>query len=115
MNVIKMTKKIKIPDTDLNEMEKMRKRVLAERAAYPESYKKWIRRRTMEKQKELMKSIDKNREYKPGLDFVRFWANYVKKTPVNIWSSKQKELVDSLLAEMQEREDLRLHLMGQKR
>jgi len=40
----------------------------------------------------LILEIDENR-----LEFVRFWAKYVKERDPAIWSKQQKELIDSVI------------------
>ena len=37
------------------------------------------------------------REIKERLDFVRFWANYVKTTSNKKWSSQQAVLINSVM------------------
>lgn len=32
---------------------------------------------------------------KTRMDFVKFWADYIKKTPNKIWSRQQADLIDS--------------------
>ncbi len=44
---------------------------------------------------ELKKQKEQN--FKNRLDFVRFYANWIKKTPNKKWSSDQKEFIDSVL------------------
>ncbi|MGQ4892927.1 MAG: hypothetical protein ACP6IP_10675 [Candidatus Njordarchaeia archaeon] len=42
------------------------------------------------------------------LKFVRFWAKYVKSTDPKVWSSQQKELIDSILSSANQ--DVELYL-----
>lgn len=32
---------------------------------------------------------------KTRMDFVKFWADYMKKTPNRVWSKQQADLIDS--------------------
>jgi len=42
------------------------------------------------------------------LNFVRYWAKYVKSTDPKIWSKQQKDFIDSVLKTS--RQDLELYL-----
>ncbi len=37
------------------------------------------------------------KERRERLDFVRFWADYIKKTPNEVWSKQQALLINSQL------------------
>jgi len=41
---------------------------------------------------ELKKSKEKN--FKERLEFIDFYANWVKKTPNKVWSKQQKTIID---------------------
>ena len=41
---------------------------------------------------ELKKSKEKN--FKECLEFIDFYANWVKKTPNKVWSKQQKTIID---------------------
>ncbi|MBU4245846.1 MAG: hypothetical protein ABIF85_00450 [Nanoarchaeota archaeon] len=42
---------------------------------------------------ELRKKKEQN--FKERLKFIDLWVDYIKKTPDNVWSAQQKELIDS--------------------
>ncbi|VVB60665.1 Uncharacterised protein [uncultured archaeon] len=37
----------------------------------------------------------KERNFEERLKFIDLWVDYIKKTPDNVWSAQQKELIDS--------------------
>lgn len=41
--------------------------------------------------------LNKKKNFQQRLEFVRFWANYVRKTPNRVWSKQQADFIDSLL------------------
>ncbi len=55
-----------------------------------------------------MLRLDENFEQR--LEFVRYWAKYVKKTDPKIWSKQQKELIDSVLSTANQEKDLYLKI-----
>ena len=40
--------------------------------------------------------LDKGKNFKSRLEFVRFWADYVRKTPNSVWSRQQADFIDAL-------------------
>ncbi|HLD83812.1 MAG TPA: hypothetical protein VI979_03095 [archaeon] len=40
--------------------------------------------------------LDKEKNFKSRLEFVRFWADYVRKTPNSVWSRQQADFIDAL-------------------
>ena len=45
--------------------------------------------------KEIEKDIERNRAQR--LEFVTWYAQWVKRTPNKVWSRQQREMVDSVL------------------
>ena len=41
--------------------------------------------------------LDKEKNFKSRLEFVRFWADYVRKTPNSVWSRQQADFINALL------------------
>ncbi len=41
--------------------------------------------------------LDKEKRLHSRLEFVRFWARYVKETPNHIWSTQQTMLINAVL------------------
>jgi len=41
--------------------------------------------------------LNKEKAFQSRLEFVRFWARYVRKKPNKVWSRQQAELINSLL------------------
>ena len=37
----------------------------------------------------------KRRNFQERLKFIRFWVDYIKKNPNNVWSMQQKRIVDT--------------------
>ncbi len=57
----------------------------------------------VEKDTEVLEEIDEER-----LNFVRFWAKYVRKTSTMEWSKQQKILIDSVLKNVNQDKELYL-------
>ncbi len=43
--------------------------------------------------RELRKKRERN--FEERLKFIDYWVDYIKKTPNEIWSAQQKELIDA--------------------
>lgn len=41
--------------------------------------------------------LNKERNFESRLEFVRFWANYVKSNPNSVWSAQQSDFINSVL------------------
>jgi len=41
--------------------------------------------------------LNRKKNFQGRLEFVRFWASYVRSTPNSVWSKQQSELINSLL------------------
>jgi len=41
--------------------------------------------------------LNKERNFRSRLEFVRFWADYVKSQPNEIWSKQQADFINSQL------------------
>lgn len=41
--------------------------------------------------------LNKERNFQSRLAFVRFWADYVRKTPNSVWSRQQADFINSVL------------------
>jgi hypothetical protein len=50
------------------------------------------------------------RDFKERLRFVRFWADYVKKTPNKEWSRQQNILINSVLKSANQNVELYLRI-----
>jgi hypothetical protein len=52
------------------------------------------------------------RDVKERLNFVKFWANYVKNTPNEVWSRQQNVLINSVMKSASQ--DVELYLKVKK-
>ena len=41
--------------------------------------------------------LSKEKNFQSRLEFVRFWADYVKKSPNDVWSRQQADFINSVL------------------
>lgn len=41
--------------------------------------------------------LNKEKNFHSRLEFVRFWANYVREKPNKVWSKQQADFINSLL------------------
>ena len=41
--------------------------------------------------------LNKEKNFESRLEFIRFWADYMKKNPNKVWSKQQADFINSLL------------------
>ncbi len=44
-----------------------------------------------------MSMLDKEKNFRSRLEFVRLWADYVRKSPNKVWSKQQADFINSVL------------------
>lgn len=45
----------------------------------------------------MKKQFDREKNFRQRLEFVHFWAEYVKRTPNAVWSKQHSDFINSVL------------------
>lgn len=63
-------------------------------------YKNLLNNKSMKpgiKGEQLRKEFERKRNFRQRLEFVHFWAAYVKRTPNAVWSKQHTEFINAVL------------------